>query len=100
MSDCVVACLQAAAQITKRSRVGKLAFQRGECRLLCELCANAQEERIALEILCDFLARRSKVQISVSFIEKSEKHQPQFRYKGVAVFDFLWYNNFEKVVVV
>ena len=49
-------------------------------RLLRERCAQRNKARSAKAI--GFGSRKSKVQI-----------MPQFRYKGIAVFDFLRYNN-------
>ena len=63
----------AVAQITEQSRVGKLACQRGGEGCSASVATWVATKRIAPKAKA-FAARRSKVQISVSFIEKSEKH--------------------------
>jgi len=96
---------RATAQITKQSRVGKLACQRGARRLLRERCDNVATKHEVLNAERLRLAR-SKVQIKSTPSEPrkkeyhsrysvffSAKHKPQFRYKGIAFFVFMWYNN-------
>ena len=74
---------RAAAQITEQSRVGKLACQRGG-----EGCSRER---------CDIIATHARsaaapaARLAVSRVQI--KAQPQFRHKGLAVFDFLCYNN-------